>query len=207
MAEVFMEFEAPVRDEGGREYVARACGRECEDGHWEGWVEFVPLAGGVVVRSPRETTQPNRTDTRYWATGLTAIFLEGALRRALKPIEIVERVVDVRPVYDQPAPDRVLVSVSGRAGKRARAVLNPFQVYEQGEEFLRAELSALDGPRLRDIIRVYALSEGDTSDLMRVSEAELTDMIVAAVRRHGGAGGRAATGAATRSGEGGARAS
>jgi hypothetical protein len=183
MAEVLTEFEASVRDKGGRDYVARACGRRCNDGHWEGWLEFVPLDGGVVARSARETTQPNRVDTEYWATGLTPIYLEGALRRALEPVEIVDRVVDVRPVYDEPAPDRPLVSVSGARGLRARPVLDPFDVYEQGEDILRGQLAALDAPRLRDIIRSFSVSAGDTSELMRLSAAELTDMIIARVRR------------------------
>jgi hypothetical protein len=183
MPEVFTEFEATIRDETGREYVARACGRECNDGHWEGWLEFVPLDGGVVVRSVRETTQPNRVDTEYWATGLTPIYLEGALRRALKPVEIVERVLDARPVYEGPAPDRPMVSVSAARIFRSRPVLNPFEVYQQGESILRGQLNALDAPRLRDIIRGYALTADDTASLMRLSAAELTDMIIAAVRR------------------------
>jgi hypothetical protein len=183
MAEVLTEFESSVYDETGREFIARACGRECADGHWEGWLEFVPLDGGVVIRSARETTQPNRVDTEYWATGLTPIYLEGALRRALEPVEVVERVIDVRPVYDSPAPDRPIVSVSGTRNVRARPVLNPFEVYQQGEDILRGQLSALDAPRLRDIIRGYSLTAGDTTELMRVSEAELTDRIIAAVRR------------------------
>jgi hypothetical protein len=183
MADMFMEFEATIRDESGREYVAQACGRECLDGHWEGWLEFVPLDGGEVIRSARETTQPNRVDTEYWATGLTPIYLEGALRRALAPVEIVERVVDMRPAYDEPAQPRRVVSVSGTRLPRARPVLNPFQVYEQGEDILRGQLAALDAPRLRDLIRAYALADGDAGELMRVSEAELADRIIVGVRR------------------------
>ena len=199
MAEVLTEFETTIRDETGREYIARACGRECPDGHWEGWLEFVPLDGGVVVPSARETTQPNRVDTEYWATGLTPIYLEGALRRALAPVEIVERVIDVRPVYDEPATSRRVVSVSGARAIRARPVLNPFQVYEQGEDILRGQLAALDGPRLRDIIRGYSLSSGDTSELMRVSEAELTDIIVNAARTQSDGTKRPSTASARRS--------
>jgi hypothetical protein len=56
-------------------------------------------------------------------------------------------------------------------------------VYQQGEAILRGQLAALDAPRLRDIIRGYSLTAGDTTELMRVSEAELTDRIIAAVRR------------------------
>jgi hypothetical protein len=183
MAEVLTEFESSVRDANGREFMARACGRECPDGHWEGWLEFVPLDGGIVVRSARETTQPNRVDTEYWATGLTPIYLEGALHRALEPVQVVERTIDVRPAYDAPAPDRPIVSVSGTRTARARPVLNPFEVYQQGEDILRGQLGALDAPRLRDIIRGYSLTAGDTAELLRVSEAELSDRIIAAVRR------------------------
>jgi hypothetical protein len=190
MAEVLTEFETSIRDENGREYIARACGRECPDGHWEGWLEFVPFDGGIVVRSGRETTQPNRIDTEYWATGLTPVYLEGALRRALEPVQVVERTIDVRPAYDGPAPDRPVVSVSGARTVRARPVLNPFEVFQQGEDILRGQLSALDAPRLRDIVRGYSLTPGDTTELMRVSEAELTDRIIAAVRRADGEGRR-----------------
>jgi hypothetical protein len=36
-----------------------------------------------VIQTTRETTQPNRQDLDYWATGLTVGFLDGALDRAL----------------------------------------------------------------------------------------------------------------------------
>src|SRR5262245_1530581 len=35
------------------------------------------------MQTARETTQPNLADLEYWATGLTPIYLEGALNRAL----------------------------------------------------------------------------------------------------------------------------
>ena len=71
MAEVLVEFNDPVADSDGITYTARACGSEVENGHWQGWIEFIPGDGGEALRSGRETTQPNRTDTVYWATGLT----------------------------------------------------------------------------------------------------------------------------------------
>ena len=36
----------------------------------------------MPIATGRETTQPNRTDTEYWATGLSEVYLEGALQRA-----------------------------------------------------------------------------------------------------------------------------
>ena len=49
MAEVFVEFSEPVATKDGVKYFARACGGEGDHGLWQGWVEFVPLAGGEVV--------------------------------------------------------------------------------------------------------------------------------------------------------------
>src|SRR6266566_2120463 len=87
MPEVLAQFSEPVLSKDRTSYRAQACGALASDGLWEGWIEFVPVAGGTAVRSPRETTQPNRVDALYWATGLTATYLEGALERALyRPI-------------------------------------------------------------------------------------------------------------------------
>jgi hypothetical protein len=90
VAEVLVEFAKPVIGRDGSRYVARACGSESHDRMWQGWVEFLPMAGGDAIRTPRETTQPNRQDTEYWATGLTPIYLEGALERASNPITVLD---------------------------------------------------------------------------------------------------------------------
>jgi hypothetical protein len=84
MATTLRSFETPVVSQAGETYSARACGRQREDRLWEGWIEFEG-PGGDVPRSGRETTQPNLTDLEYWAQGLTPVYLEGALRRALEP--------------------------------------------------------------------------------------------------------------------------
>lgn len=83
MPEVVLRFNAALDDAEGRVYAAQVCGREAEDGMWEGWIEFDPGDGGAVLRTPRETGQPNRGALEYWATGLTATYLEGALKRAV----------------------------------------------------------------------------------------------------------------------------
>ena len=80
-AETLGEYPASLADETGVPYVARALGRRREDGLWEGWLEF-ERGDDVRVETERETTQPNRTDLLYWANGLTAVYLEGAFRRA-----------------------------------------------------------------------------------------------------------------------------
>ena len=89
MAEAFLEFNHAVTGPDGQIYHARVCGRliePVEDGRWEGWLEFEPEGAGraAAVRTPRETVQPKRSDLEYWGTGLTPVYLEGALARALE---------------------------------------------------------------------------------------------------------------------------
>lgn len=84
MVEVFAEY-APVLTTGnGLQYRARTLGMEMDDGRWKGWLEFEPLEEGPVLQTPDETTQPSRDALSYWAFGLTPIYLEGALDRALR---------------------------------------------------------------------------------------------------------------------------
>jgi hypothetical protein len=177
MAEVLVEFDAVFRGSDGGRYAPRACARVAEDGRWEGWIEFSDLDTGAVVRSQRETTQPSRADTMYWATGLTRVYLEGALDRALAPARRISPLpVEVEPAFDGPAP-----LASGVEGPGApRTVLDPFEVYMQGERVLRQELSALEVDHLRAIIAAYGL-EGGAGAESRVSEV-LVEYIVAEVR-------------------------
>lgn len=83
MAEVLVRFTTPVKSEDGELYSPQACGGVADDGLWNGWIVFTSESTGKVVRTGRETTQPNRTDLLYWAKGLTEVYLEGALERAL----------------------------------------------------------------------------------------------------------------------------
>ena len=105
MAEVLVQFDSTVKDPSGRGYTAKVCGRENEDGLWEGWIEFDAGDGSAVLRTPRETTQPKHTDIEYWAGGLTATYLEGALHRAMDPEtpDLRPRTVSSKPAYDRPA--------------------------------------------------------------------------------------------------------
>jgi hypothetical protein len=102
MAEVLARFSNHILD-GAAAFRAQACGAPMSDGRWAAWIEFVPVDGGEPLRSPRETTQPNRTDAEYWATGLTTVYLEGALNRARNPI-VRKRVATPEPIFDGPAP-------------------------------------------------------------------------------------------------------
>lgn len=106
MAEVLLDYEGEVPGPDGKTYEARACGGGRDDGMWEGWLEFIPKDGGAPLRTGRETSQPNRQDCVYWATGLTAAYLDGALLRIVKPVPPAKvRTSASRPAYDSPAPD------------------------------------------------------------------------------------------------------
>ncbi len=177
MAEVLVEFAQPVADSDGNSYTARACGSEMSDGRWQGWIEFLPLGSGDPLRSSRETTQPNHADAVYWATGLTYVYLEGALHRALNPLLRPPDREIAPPIFDEPAPP------SDIGPGPVDSVLNPFSVIRKGEALLRRQLAALSGWHLVNIIRDYQLSAESPDDLNRRSPAELVELIVAAVRR------------------------
>jgi hypothetical protein len=177
MAETLVTFHETIAAPDGREYQARACGGPMPGGTWQGWLEFIPIAGGDALRSGRETTQPNRTDTEYWATGLTPVYLEGALRRALEPAPIAVPLPQPPSVFDGPAPAPPLAS-SGRPS----SVLDPFSVIAKGEALLRKQLAALSSWHLVNIALEHQLSNRDAEALNHMSGAELIETIVSGVR-------------------------
>ena len=140
-----------VRRSGGPEYVlhtAQVCGRR--SGHmWEGWIEFVSADGNDVLRSSRETTQPDREALDYWAGGLSTTYLEGALVRALEPARAPAVPTPSHPYFDAPLPPL------SDAPTVDRAILDPFSVGAKGETLLRSELGALQPWHLRNIVRAY----------------------------------------------------
>jgi hypothetical protein len=176
MAEVLATFTHTLVDEHKNRYRAQATGALMPDGTWHGWIEFIPVGGGSPIRSGRETTQPNRADAVYWASGLTPVYLEGALERALRPL-VVHEVAPTAPVFDEPAPVTHVVE----SAPTQEAVLNPFSVYEKGEALLRNQLAALSAWHLVNIIVAYRLSAEPEQVLSRLTAARLIELIVSAV--------------------------
>jgi hypothetical protein len=177
MAEVLAEFPELIGGPGGDVYRAHAVGAMTPEARWEGWIEFIPVAGGTPLRTPRETTQPNRTDIVYWATGLTAVYLEGAFKRALTP-QVRHVPVPSAPVFDEPAPRAVQTAdVPVRD-----AVIDPFEVYAHGEEALRRKLQAFEAVHLANIIIAYRLSAEPVAVLETLSRSSLAEIIVGGVR-------------------------
>jgi hypothetical protein len=178
MAETLLVFQTPVVAPDGTPHEARACGSEMRGGGWQGWLEFVPVAGGAPVRSQRETTQPNRVDTEYWATGLTPVYLEGALTRALTRPPVVPVAPPQPSVFRGPVP-----SVAKRAAEVSPAsVLDPFSLYEKGELLLRSRLGALSAWHLVNIASEYELTDEPVERLNRLSAPSLAELIVRGTR-------------------------
>jgi len=84
MLREFLTLGGGVDDEA---YVAQIWARELNDGRWEAWVVFVPVAAGQPRRTERDTLQASRAAGEYWASGLTPIYLEGAFARS-RPVRV-----------------------------------------------------------------------------------------------------------------------
>jgi hypothetical protein len=177
MAEVLVDFENTIAGADGSRWAARACGRKGPGNLWEGWIEFVPLdLEQPPVRSRRETTQPSREDLLYWATGLTSVYLRGALTRALEPPLIRPTPGRVKPHFDGPAPT---ITTSGET-RGVHPILDPFDVYSQGENVLMAQLDALDTRHLRDIACAYEVMTAEQAT--NATRLDLGNAIVHAAR-------------------------
>jgi hypothetical protein len=178
MAEVLVNFENTIAGEDGSSWAARACGRSGPGNMWEGWIEFVPLdLEQKPVRSRRETTQPSREDLLYWATGLTAVYLRGALTRALEPPLVRPTPRRVKPHFEGPAPS---IAKAPAALPGVRPILDPFDVYAQGESILISQLDALDTQHLRDIALAYELMTPEQA--ASATRLDLAGAIVSAAR-------------------------
>ena len=87
MAELLVEFDTILRGSDGCDWHPRVWGQIVEeDALWEGWIEFLPAGTNDrdAIRTGRETEQPKRADLMYWAQGLTQVYLEGSLERAIR---------------------------------------------------------------------------------------------------------------------------
>jgi hypothetical protein len=181
VAEVLVEFDTTVSGRDGTRWLPRVCGRVADDGLWEGWIEFLPIRDSAEpVRTPRETEQSNRNALMYWAQGLTQVYLESALLRALEPPprRRSSSTTVTRPYFDSPAPRFAPDPEPGLP------VLNPFEVYEQGENVLWRQLSALSRARLLDIVTRYGLPNAAAAH--DSSRETLVATIMSAVRRPAG---------------------
>lgn len=174
MAEVLVEFDTTLSTRDGRAYRPRACGREASDGRWEGWLEFLPLGAEAPLRSARESVQPNRDDLVYWAEGLTQVYLEGALARALAEPVVSPATIASTPLFPGPR----TAAPAGAGAHAPHAVLDPFEAYAQGPDVLRRQLAALEVGHLRTIALAYGFASPSSASM--AGHDELASMIMAA---------------------------
>jgi hypothetical protein len=180
MTEVLVDYENTIADADGSRWAARACGRFGPTNIWEGWIEFVPLdLDRKPIRSARETTQPSREDLLYWATGLTPVYLRGALTRALEAPLIRTTPRRVKPHFDGPSPSIVHEPAPA---PDVHPILDPFDVYAQGADILIAQLDALATSHLRDIVRAYELMAAEHAAI--ATRLDLASTILNAARAH-----------------------
>ena len=120
--------------------------------------------------------QPSREQIVYWASGLTVVYAEGALRRARDPVTVRLPIIEM-PASDEPraATVRLPPRVVG-----PETVLDPFEVWSHRPEILPQELRALGRARLLSIIAAYDLNRED-ADLQRLGDSQLIRLIVAGV--------------------------
>ena len=178
MTEILVSFTEPTRSTEGYLYWGRALGAPMDERMWEGWLEFQKDGEDTVASTPRETEQPNRADVLYWAQGLTAAYLEGALARALRPEPKPPKDPRRQYVASRPRKSPAL----GNVAVRSRVILDPFTTYAEGEQLLRSQLYALSHDHLQNIIEAYELT-GDNADFARASDDEIVEHIVASVRK------------------------
>jgi len=177
VTEVLVYFDEPIFGPDAKGYSARACAREEGDRRWCGWLEF-SADGEEWFATPTETVQPNRRDVEYWVTGLTRVYLQGALSRAR---EVASGGAGRRLPDDLGLrhPNALSTSLAS-ANNRPRTILDPFTVYAQGEGILRAQLSALSQDQLRNISAAFSIESPETAS--GLDARELCERIVLAAR-------------------------
>jgi hypothetical protein len=74
-------FELAVTAPDGRRYYASAEAEVRADQSWEGWIEFEPVDGSAVLRSPRQMTCRDLMSLQLWAAGLTHGSLQAVFAR------------------------------------------------------------------------------------------------------------------------------
>jgi hypothetical protein len=119
-------YDEPVVGSDGVTYRARVYGGADTSGQWGGWILFFPIGGGRVISTAQETTQSNLANIDYWASGLTHVYLIGALSRALalEPDVALQRELTrlqrlESPAERAPTEERLLATVAGSAETEA----------------------------------------------------------------------------------------
>src|SRR5688572_27640870 len=180
MSEIIADLPYIMTDGAGREYYVSVAGDRRADGEWEGWLEYVPLDESDALITPTETTQSNRAALEHWASVLTDTYVQGAFARAVTATAVA-------------AQSRVVATRLDRAAAVAASadLPDPFQLFTQARETMRARLSAWPRAILLNIIAASNLNPAGKS-LAWLSDRQLVTFIVTAVEAQLSAGRRSA---------------
>jgi hypothetical protein len=178
VSEIVNHLPYTVTDTHGREYYVSVAGNRRADGEWEGWLEFVPLDESDALITPTETTQANRVALQHWAEVLTETYVQGAFARA----------VSTAAARTQP---RVVARRVDQAAIVAGTVdlPDPFRLFAEGRETMRARLNAWPRATLLNIITASTLNPAGKS-LAWLSDQQLVTFILTAVEAQLSAGRR-----------------
>jgi hypothetical protein len=145
-----------VVDRAGGVYQARAYGEPQADGWWGGWLVFFPLGAGTAVATDRETTQSSFADLVHWSSTISAVYLDGALERALRlqpEATLAATLADLALLERSAAADAaVLETAAAEARAESEAAEDEAIAHERAAAIARAEAreraeaaSALEG--------------------------------------------------------------
>lgn len=157
---------APVATDSGRMYQPIIVAAVAADGHWNAWIEFVDPDSGDVLRTGIETHQANEADLRHWASVLSDVYLQGAVKRAT-----VSR--GETAIHRRSAHQARLTGLGGSAP-------DPFVLFGHGEHVLRRELLLFNRATLRGLILIHKLNPAGLC-LAKFTKAQLVTFIVTAI--------------------------
>ena len=86
MERLLQSFDAPLHARTGDIYDVQVFGRSRPGDTWQAWLVFRRRRDLETFTTGSETTQPSEAAVLYWATGLSATYLEGALARAQRQL-------------------------------------------------------------------------------------------------------------------------
>jgi hypothetical protein len=155
---------------GGVSYLPRAYGAVQADGTWEGRLVFFPIRSGTAVTPPGpETTQTTRAAVATWAAGLTTVYLEGALARALAGVE------QPPPIAQLTAAEYEALDDAARLATAAAAERTAADLDDAAAEVARAEARQIRRERLATEGALAATKEAAASIEAERHEAAARD--------------------------------
>src|SRR5262245_14034366 len=126
-----------------KEYVVRVYAATHAQGQWDGWFVFFPLRGGREFATDRETTQNSLGAVSYWATGISTVYLEGALQRARALLPETRLARRAQHAEQEEALARAEAAAYAQAAVAARLeALDAARRRREAEEQLMAERAA-----------------------------------------------------------------